>query len=130
MDKIIQNIIDQERERIKKFGFRCHESIFDYTVESINFSINSGNDSLVLLDAVYPPNLVETANLRNFIVMGSLTDFKRVELANIHMLKGFVGREQINGVLMPYMGSLAQTMLDPAEYTPIYLQFYKISPIY
>ncbi|NLF41554.1 MAG: hypothetical protein GX587_02550 [Bacteroidales bacterium] len=130
MDKIIQNIIDQERERIKKFGFRCHESIFDYTVESINFSINSGNDSLVLLDAVYPPNLIETANLRNFIVMGSLTDFKRVELANIHMLKGFVGREQINGVLMPYMGSLAQTMLDPAEYTPIYLQFYKISPIY
>lgn len=130
MDKIIQNIIDQERERIKKFGFRCHESIFDYTVESINFSINSGNDSLVLLDAVYPPNLVETANLRNFIVLGSLTDFKRVELANIHMLKGFVGREQINGVLMPYMGSLAQTMLDPAEYTPIYLQFYKISPIY
>lgn len=130
MDKIIQNIIDQERERIKKFGFRCHESIFDYTVESINFSINSGNDSLVLLDAVYPPNLIETANLRNFIVLGSLTDFKRVELANIHMLKGFVGREQINGVLMPYMGSLAQTMLDPAEYTPIYLQFYKISPIY
>ena len=129
MDKIIENLINAERKRFEKHGFKTLESVFDYTIASINFSINSGNDSLVLIEAAYSPEIAAIANLGNYIVLGSLTDFRRTELANIHMLKGFVGREQINGVLMPYTGPSAQTLLNPAEHTPIYLQFYRLSPI-